>query len=475
MTKILKAFILVIFNLPMLVIAQDYKTKVYVYFDQPVTQASANGTTLRYNKDFAYSFTFDDGKEDAYTNAFPLYNGGFSSEANKTFPGLFYTDGCGNQVAFKGGLAWNSISSSGIDPHSGTAGSLQWNELVDLYNQGWNVYNHSYDHSTGPGTDYNYEVTENVSYVKNKTAINLTHFVIPSGDTGYIDPAFNNGMVAVYNQKGFQGSTGLNLDGNLNLNKFTFFRHFLEDAEFNQGNIASNIDMIGSKSNSSNHYWYSEFTHHVSVAPQNGGSLVFSTFEYYMNYIENKYGKSGKDNIWFAPLQDVYEYLLIKQKIQITSQMVGDHLEITLDFNQVPDQLLKYPISLEITADQNIKQVVHNGKASMSFNASSMLVNLEWPERPEGDPVITGVRGNIENCNVQIFPNPAQEKFSISVPEGHEYLFIVNDSKGVTISEQVFSNGNELFNIGTLTPGLYNIIIRRKDEGCIYQEKLIKK
>ena len=355
--------------------------RVVVVFDQVPQNYSVSNATLKYDKDFAYSFTLDDGKDDAYTRAYPLFNGGHIAFNNTTYPGLFYTDGCGNNFPFRAGLAWNSQNASGVDPHIKTPGYLTWDQLNYLRNNGWNIFNHSLTHKTGTGTDYNFQVVENSRILKDKTGLNLRHFVIPSGDINYESPAFNNGMVTVYNQSGnYPGANGgLKVDGNLNLNNFKLNRKFLNDGKHDTSNVTEFIDQVAAKSINGNHFWYNDFTHKVSET-SSGGSLIFSTFEHYMKYVEKKYGKSGKDNIWMAPLEDVYEYLAVRNNIRYTTQLKGNRLEIYFDTTDVSPDLLKHALTLKISSDQNFSNIEATGFSWTSHRGTgnNKIINLEW-------------------------------------------------------------------------------------------------
>lgn len=356
--------------------------KIVVVFDQAPETYSVSNAALRFDKDFAYSFTLDDGKDDAYTRALPVLNGGYVPFNNTTYPGLFYTDGCGNNFPFRAGIAWNSQNSVGKDLHVNTPGYLTWTQLNDLYNTNkWNIFNHSLNHKTGSGTDYEYQVNENRRILLEKTGIDLKHFVIPSGDINYESVAFVNGMVAVYNQSGnYPGANGgLKVDGNVSLDNFKLNRKYLDDNKYNTANIASFIDQVAAKSINGNHFWYNDFTHKVSENPS-GGSLVFSTFEYYMQYVEQTYGKSGLDNVWMAPLQDVYEYIAVKNNIQYATQLKGNRLEIYFDTTGISPELLKYALTLKINSDVNFSNVETTGFAWHSFRGTggNKIINLEW-------------------------------------------------------------------------------------------------
>ncbi|MBX9850513.1 MAG: choice-of-anchor D domain-containing protein [Cytophagaceae bacterium] len=355
--------------------------RLVIVFDQVPQNYAVTNATLKYDKDFAYSFTLDDGKEDAYTHAYPLFSGGYISFNNTTYPGLSYTDGCGNSLPFRAGLAWNSKNASGVDPHINTPGYLTWDQLNYLKNKNWNIFNHSLTHQTGSETDYNFQINDNKRILQEKTGLDLKHFIIPSGDINYEVSAFNNGMVAVYNQSGnYPGANGgLKVDGVINLNNFKLNRKFINDGKNDTSNIAASIDQVAANSINGSHFWYNDFTHKVSET-SSGGSLIFSTFEYYMKYIEKKYGKSGKDNIWMAPLEDVYEYLAVRNNIRYTTQLKGNRLEIYFDTTDVSPDLLKYALTLKVNSDQNFSNVEAAGFSWTSFRGTgdNKIVNLEW-------------------------------------------------------------------------------------------------
>ena len=139
-----------IFALCTILTIQLNAQKISVFFTMtPASTPSVSKAALRYDKDFAYSYTFDDATIDAFTAALPVMRGGLVSGNGATFPGLFYTDGCGNALPFCGGIAWNTANQYGIDVHTGNvAGQLRWGQLDTLYEAGWDVMNHSYSHKS---------------------------------------------------------------------------------------------------------------------------------------------------------------------------------------------------------------------------------------------------------------------------------------------------------------------------------------
>jgi hypothetical protein len=384
--------------------------KIIITFNGVPSKTSVQKAPLKYNKDFAYSLTLDDGLVSAYTSAFKLLNGGYLEENNTTYPGLFYTDGCGNNVPFRGGLAWYSLNSERIDLHVSTPKYMTWDQLKEMHGAGWGVFNHSLTHAAkGEDIDYNFQVTEGARYIKEKAGIDAIHFVIPSGDTNYVDPAFNNKMVAVYNQSNdFPGAGGLRVDSAGNFNKFRLWRKFLEDQDDTPANISESIDEVAAKSVNGEKYWYNDFTHSVGFE-QTGGSLIFSTFEHYMNHIANTYGKGGKDNIWVASLQEVYEYLQVRDMAAVSSSMNGERMEVQLDLNNIPANIRHHALSLLVDSDKDITSIEVLGNPTYTYRGTgnAKLLNLEWSQDLVVTSAIAAVQQEEETSKLTLYPNPA--------------------------------------------------------------------
>ncbi|MCK5821835.1 MAG: polysaccharide deacetylase family protein, partial [Bacteroidales bacterium] len=230
-----------------------------------IENVSIQKARLRYNKSFAYSLTLDDGLDDAFTNAFKTLNGGYVEGNGQTYPGLFFTDGCGNDLPFSGGLAWYSVSSNFNDLHTNTPGYIKWDELIDMYNAGWDVLNHSYSHETAETTDHFFQIDENQKIVFEKTGINMTQFIIPGGAVylPYIQVAKDYGMNAIYAYKSdFTGyPLGIQVDNTRTWEDMTIYRGYNFDDSYNTTNITQKIDQIASAISPENHIWYNDFTH----------------------------------------------------------------------------------------------------------------------------------------------------------------------------------------------------------------------
>jgi len=455
---------------------------VTIEFDQPPSAVSVTKAALRYNKDFAYSFSLDDSYRDAYTHGYTLFNGGYVPENNTSYSGLLYTDGCGNDQKFTGAIMWNSVNSNFSDIHINTPGYMTWGHLIEMVNNGWNVVNHSYSHAYGAGTDYDFQVYKNVEYVQEKTGFVMKHFATPSGDGNYVPFAFSNGMKSVVNNNAAYNGfpNGYKVDGSPNLQQFKLYRRFLSDGLYNPSNITQFVDNVAGMSVNGNHYWYSDFTHRVGFQ-QISGCLIFPTLEYYMTYIANTYGKNGSDRVWVAGHQDVYEYLAVRESSEINWFLSGSQLTIIINKDSIPDDLDHYALSLLVNSDAGIISVTPSEPIQMSWNnQATKLLNLEWsaPQQKSGmiveDQDFTTVPPS--DKPVLIAPNPAHDEliiYSGNQPEW-ESVEIYNLHNHLMVKEYfpVFT-GSYTLNLNGFPAGLYFIRIKSVN-GEVMVDKFVK-
>ena len=134
---------------------------VTVTFSAVPSTFSVQKAPLKYNKDFAYGMHLDDGAKDIYTHAYQLLNGGVID--GTTYPGLNYTDGCGNDIKFKMSTALFSFNGWGLDCHDPNGNyatiNVTWPELNEMYQNGWGIYNHGINSDAG---NYDYSIPQTI-------------------------------------------------------------------------------------------------------------------------------------------------------------------------------------------------------------------------------------------------------------------------------------------------------------------------
>jgi hypothetical protein len=356
----------------------------------PTSTPSVSSAKLRYDKAFAYSYTFDDSYDDVYKVALPFFKGGRIAAVNEQSSGLFFTDGCGNDVPFRAGIAWVSANSFGQDVHVDGAGyQLTWTQLDSLYRADWDVYNHTFTHRarwSGVMTDadYDYQINQNRIAVRQKTqkAIEMPLFVVPSSDIIYQDRALAAGHKAIFDQNFPNGGisfNGITVDDVPDMTNFKMLRWDLEQIIL--GTLATKVHTIANETETrTTAKWWTEFSHRIDYFDE---TLPFNytKFKSYMNNLAAFYGKNGSDKMWFAPLQTVFEYLQMRQYAQFSSQIVsGNKLDINFNLANVPSWLRRKTLTLLVNSDVNFSQVTVPEGVTMTFRGtgSRKIINLDF-------------------------------------------------------------------------------------------------
>lgn len=369
--------------------SRDTGITVMIEYKGAVRHFSARTALLKYNKDLAWSFALDDGLASGWLVAFPYFNGGrvapsFKGEwgadqggDGKEYPGLFFTDGCGNGVPFRAAVAINAKS-------IGRPGQLDFGQVDSLYKAGWDVFNHGYAHATGRDVDAMYECSENNKVVMDRLGIDMRQFVVPggAGDTisegPYTEAAFGQGMEAVHDGH-FPGHT-LMIDAGLSLEEMRAGRLFLYS-----GNIRDSMESyfreIRELLQAGKRPWINAFTHSTGNDNLWNISLRFPDTKTFFGRLEEEYGQKGKDNIWVASFQAVQEYLLIHQSLVYSVRRAGNRIYISIDTGKLPVGLRHKCQTFVLDSGQPIEKItcVNGSIESYSRNtAGNQLINVCW-------------------------------------------------------------------------------------------------
>lgn len=371
---------------------------------------------LKYNKDFAFSFTFDDALLDAFDLAFRLFNGGLSSVDGITYPGLYYSDGCGNLLPFTASIAWYTANEEGDDLHNSVStGHLTWSQAVQLYHSNWTFLNHSYDHSDKQmDIDYTWQLNQNNQAFFKRIGHYLNYVIPPGGNANYIQPAFELEALAVFTSNGaYSQSSGepIIVDGCVTNDNPVFWRHHINSYDDTIDDLKSQVLEMFDSSGDNKHLWWNEFTHRVQYDLY-GGSVRFEDFREYMEYLESIYGAKGSDRGLFANSIEVFEYLKVRDNVAIKIEQKDNLLEIELDFAECPQILRYYDVSLLLTgAEIQSIEALDVGTVCYSNENEYSLINIELP-----DSYFTNIKeldvDHVSNWN--IYPNPADDYIILS-------------------------------------------------------------
>lgn len=458
----LTLLLLTIFSL--MTTAQDKHLVIHVHFESPVPQdIEVVPAILKYNKEFAFSFTFDDGLDDAYSLGFKLLGGGYSEVDRITFPGLFSSDGCGNRIPFRAGIAWFTANKYGMDLHDGSPGYMTYVQAIEIYKSGWDFYNHSYNHGSFPDIiDYAWQLDANAQALKRKTGIDLFYCVPPAGDTSYILPAFSLGAHACFTSSARYAGSMEAIDVTLPVASTNpvYWRNVISSSDDDPAALKLAIDNLVATSGQGKQKWVNEFTHRVSYN-FTGSSVLFPDFREYFEHMEKTFGIRGKDNGWFASSSEVFEYLMVRDKIVIQQHKTGNLLDVTLDFSKVPENFRYHDLSLLIRGSAIVASVSGGspGKVTHGPSIHGHLVNIGMPN-PRFIGYNPGSPGTIPQ--VLCFPNPVTGKSYLRIPGDMDNIEIrISNILAGSHQLRAIDMGDGLFEMdfdsGNYPPGLYVI------------------
>lgn len=395
--------LLLLINTPFFCFAKDSNLKIDSSKSKTISfkiklkseaKIKIQASDLKFNKHIAYSFTVDDGYRSAYLTAFPLFKGGKISPPminewkndqggdGSISKGLFYSDGLGNKIPFKLGLALNA---GAIGDLPANRGHLSWSEVKELYTAGWDILNHGFHHATKHGTNFLAEVIENTTSVQQNLGFTMSHFVVPGGESDpgyhleYERDALANGSFSVAS---YVGSGPIIKVGNkLNLDKMIYARTFVQSSKDTIGfktmdRLLTTFDSVAKLPQP---IWYTEFTHGVGNSNLWNLSIRFPEFKYYMTAIANKYGVNGADSIWMAPWQEVYEYIWLRDRIKIHLEQNGKRGVVTIEIPEIPEAFRYSTISLaiETVSKFEIESNSPDFKISSDGKTKHTLINIQ--------------------------------------------------------------------------------------------------
>ncbi|RUT68385.1 hypothetical protein D0817_20940 [Flavobacterium cupreum] len=350
---------------------------------------------LKFNKHLAYSFTLDDGYRSAYLTSFPLLNGGKISGPmvdewksdqggdGTNSKGLFYSDGVGNKIPFKLGLA---INGGAIGDFSAYRGHLSWAEVKEMYNSGWDILNHGLHHATKHGTNFLTEVTGNTTSIQQNLGFTMSQFVVPGGESDpgyhleYEKDALANGSFSVASYVG--AGPVIKVKDKVNLDKMVYSRVFVQSSKDTIGfkTMDRYLTTFDSVAKLPDPIWYNAYTHGVGNGNLWSLSMRFTDFKYYMTSIANKYGSKGDDSLWMAPWQEVYEYIWLRDRIKINYVQKGKEAEVTIELPEIPPTFRYRAISLAIDTPAKFETESKSPDVTISDDGKNKhkLINLQF-------------------------------------------------------------------------------------------------
>ncbi|HCE42734.1 MAG TPA: hypothetical protein DET40_04235 [Lentisphaeria bacterium] len=351
---------------------------------------------LKYNKDWAIAFTGDDGHVGFYSYLQRYANNRFTSIRKTVFlygndKGYYYhddtdaqyrqgiyageykgaTDGCGNIVPFKFGVApmnvWVKKEGGALNPYFSEA------ELQTFSDFGGGVY----CHESGTSRDPYMSIRENLDFLKGKLGVSPTVEVRPNGDNRYLEAIYalpeikcgvSGGAYKTYQQE------ALDLRKNdLKLEKIVFPRSF--------GMDKAQADTVAMKrSGALVHFG----THEVFA------DSVPSFCQGYLEWLHKTYGAKGDDSVWPATIDEIWQYNYMRQNTAINRWIsnVEDGpgakagTKVVFDISIGDDPAFRFKELSFLIAGATVSDDIRiYGRAvtkSTANNGSSVLLNIGW-------------------------------------------------------------------------------------------------
>ncbi|MEM7110873.1 MAG: IPT/TIG domain-containing protein [Chloroflexota bacterium] len=200
--------------------------------------------------------------------------------------------------------------------------------LLPLIDSGWSVGNHTWGHQCYGGFDYQQTVVDGYNRISeviqssSRPNYLATGFSAPCFDAGYHPVVLNlrdTGQTAVlFNESGNyfrtivdEGATGnyVMIDGKETF-AFDVDRAIGRDGRiaWDANSVIGEMDWASANSNSSRHIWYNTMAHGNSQTSI--GQVI--------NYAYNTYGPNGTDEVWVAPADHIYSYILVRDNTVVT-------------------------------------------------------------------------------------------------------------------------------------------------------------
>lgn len=402
---------------------------VELVFDQ-TPEFTKSIAPLLYDKKFSYGVRLDDGLYKAFTNVFSvLYGNNIPDEQNNTHAGIRSTDGCGNDVIWAGDFAMPTDSESAHNEIQ--VAKIRWSTLQFARDFGFGVMYHG--HETPPLTDIS------PSYIGEEP--NVYKPAYPNGDAVYAAikadiqnartllnsklqfkplvatvpgtaqevrscklsdgtwriPYLEEGMWCITGRKAGERlgdivkpvplSPGLDVNS-INANWFIEPNWFPMPFHYSGATASAErlVDIkagITEMSIASGNYAKCFFTHDVTYASDEGSrtGMTITDFKELMTWIDANYGKtSGKDEVWFASVQSVLEYIYCR--VHTTINQYNENNRIILEIIPPTYVGMRRPaLTFKLNSNIPVRSInIHNiDKFSQNvLNNTTGIINVEW-------------------------------------------------------------------------------------------------
>ncbi|WP_158797659.1 hypothetical protein [Pedobacter sp. L105] len=324
--------------------------------------ATSSIPNFKYNKSKQIIMEFDDAAATSVT-AF--------SKLQQTF----YTDGCGNNKNYGLGLAVNGRNQYDNVEMGLSSTWATYSQRAAMIPYGLDIMNHSYYHEPDGNFNYGSDVVRNVTelnaMILANEAYQMNCLIVPTAETGFMTAAANLGYIGGGSEGTFDTFTpeGLyNPQGsitNLPASTYQAIRREFSDTWDNTG---SQWDLMNNLMASGAIYNFFEIGTHGLYTPD-----AIANFNSWIDSIVTQ----SNDTTIFSSLREFLEYNHIRQHVTKTETIVGNVLNIKLDYSSVPNQNIRWFDTSLLLSEGTISSVtVDDSSFNVSYNPATKLVNV---------------------------------------------------------------------------------------------------
>ena len=250
----------------------------------PAAIGNVEVSTLRGDKRWAFSLTFDDGYVETYTN------------------GRAYLE----RYGYKGGVPLVGRFLDNPTP-GGAYSYMNDAQVQEMFNAGWGIFNHGYSHQYASYFPNSTAVLNDVKAGQNRISAALPGFTSTVFTTPYVDGAY---YPIIYNNTDYLGLRLYQGSGSqIRPVDYVAFgtNGFMTTGRNGIRHVDPDFDTVHSLAMAypDNHYWLSLHTHIVDPS--------CDPVETSVDYLYNTYGAGGTNEVWVAPADRIHQYLLNQQ------------------------------------------------------------------------------------------------------------------------------------------------------------------
>jgi gliding motility-associated-like protein len=363
----------VLFSLPTIKAQQStvegFKLTI-TFVEEPGSDLNIYQAPLKYNKDFALVLQLNNGDNAINDEVLPYFKGQAGN------PGLYFTEGQVNSIQpFKMDAVHYAFNEDGEDVHNYISGYLNWDNIINLWAGEFGIVANGLNFPSLADADL--EVNRIYSYTQRKTLSSTVPggyrtqtYVVPQDGQGQLSYARNKYLAVYDNTTGaLPNPTAVENFGTID--GIQVSRSPMQSGFYNQ------VQQLAQLSNENSHPVGTYYLDGFGV----GSAPTFNVFKQEMNQVAATFGRNGSDNIWVATSAELFEFLRVKELVEMQTQINGNIVEVTFSADQMPVDFREYCMTIIVEGESNIVEMVVEQPDNIStyqYNGSDALLNLKW-------------------------------------------------------------------------------------------------